>query len=520
MAVDASDALVQALHSHNSWWENGTEAFSLPSREKSDFYNLVRPGEPDSQFEDQRLLGLVGRQGVGKTTLLHQFVHRCIETGSAPERFLYLPFDANPLYQLKSDRQLRRAVRYYESRILGRIDPDGPQFLLLDDVHQIDHPNKPTVDRWGVPVAELLEEAPDRYVAVTATAGTQVRRELEDVETPGEYTIQPILPEKFRDHIFTVYPEFENGETRTSPTSLRSGEHSLPAALRSGDVTPLVSELNRKYDNVANVARRIQSQVVDYLAMGGTISYERDDVVESAAALTTEDYTRLREDVRNGLYRDVPGFESIQTIADLERLCALAARNRGSEAIRYQELVDLFDVDRRTIADSYLPTLSALYLLTGITEYDNSRPRSVKLFLRDTGLVTALTDGDPTAVRNDFEMEADLARVAAFDHTMRFAYGLNAAQGEERPPSVEYWRGREGELNYVFEVGDTPVPIGMAYQSRERDGSLAALREFRGSYDTPLGLLLTSDTVREGRPVEHLGDGIVQLPYWLYLLLC
>jgi len=100
MSIDAGDALVRALHDHNPWWEHGTEAFSLPARQKSDFYHLARPDESDSQFEDQPLLGLVGRRGVGKTTLLHQFIHHRIEAGDDPERFLYLPFDADPLYQL------------------------------------------------------------------------------------------------------------------------------------------------------------------------------------------------------------------------------------------------------------------------------------------------------------------------------------------------------------------------------------------------------------------------------------
>jgi len=67
MSIDAGDALVRALHDHNPWWEHGTEAFSLPARQKSDFYHLARPDESDSQFEDQPLLGLVGRRGVGKT---------------------------------------------------------------------------------------------------------------------------------------------------------------------------------------------------------------------------------------------------------------------------------------------------------------------------------------------------------------------------------------------------------------------------------------------------------------------
>ena len=521
MSIDAGDALVRTLHDHNPWWEHGTEAFSLPARQKSDFYHLARPDTSDSQFEDQSLFGLVGRRGVGKTTLLFQFIHHRIEAGDDPERFLYLPFDADPLYQLQSDEQLRRAVRYYESRVLGRIEADYPHFILVDDVHQIEHPNKPTIDGWGNPVAEMLEGVAGRHIVVTASAGIQVERELESVAiATDDYDIQPILPEKFRDYLFTLYPDLEEEENRVSPTSLRIGENSLPAALQSGETDSFVAELQQKYEKVTDDERRIQSQVVDYLAMGGIISYDLDGVAESAADLTEDDYAQLREDVRDALYQEIPGFESIQTIADLERLCALAARNRGAEPFRYQDLVELFDVDRRTIADSYLPALAELYLLTGVTEYDNSRPRSVRLYLRDTGLVTALADGDASTVRNDFDREADLARVAAFDHTMRFAYGINAIQGNDETPAVQYWRGREGEVDFVFEVDGNPVPIGLAYQSREREESLEAVREFKEVYDVPLGLLLAGDTVRGRQPIEDLGEGILQVPYWLYLLLC
>lgn len=520
MPIDAGDDLTRAIRKHNPWWERGTDGFSLPSRQKSDFYHLARPNAEGSQFEDQPLLGLTGRRGVGKTTLLHQFIHHRIDAGAEPEQFLYLPFDADPLYQLQSDEQLRRAVRYYENRVLGRLDADAPHFILLDDVHQIEHPNKPTIDGWGNPVVDLLSDVSDRYIVVTASAGVQIERELDRSGFTDNYSIQPILPEKFRDYLFTLYPDLEAEETRISPSSIRSGEHSLPTALQSGDIEPFVEELQEKYDQTADVERRIKSQVIDYLAMGGTISYERDGPVESAAELRQKDFTRLRENVRNALYQEVPGFESIQTIADLERLCALAARNRAAEPFRYQDLVELFDVDRRTIADSYLPTLEQLYLLTGVTEYDNSRPRSVRLYLRDTGLVTALADGDATTVRNDFDREADLARIAAFDHTMRFAYNINAGYQSDRAPSVQYWRGRESEVDFVFEVDESPVPIGLAYQSREREEAVTAVREFKEAYDVPLGLILVGDTLRGAQPITNIGDGIIQLPYWLYLLLC
>ncbi|SDF96006.1 hypothetical protein SAMN05216218_11275 [Halorientalis regularis] len=521
MALDAGDSLIRSLHEHNPWWDEGAAAFSLPDRHKSDFYHLARPDESGNRVEGQQLFALVGRSGVGKTTLLHAFIKHRIEAGDSPERFLYLPFDADPLYQLDSDDQLRQAIRYYETRILGRTDSDRPEIVLLDDVHRIEHPNKPAVDGWGTVVSELLADNQDRHVVVTASAGLQVERELDRVGfDDGAYDTQPVLPEKFRDYVFAVYPELETGETRVSPSSLRTGERSLPTAMDTGDIDPLIDELESKYEQVAADARRIQSQVVEYLAMGGVISYERDGVVESARDLTADDYARLRDDVRNALYQEVPDFESIKTIADLERLCALAARNRGVEPIRYQELVDLFDVDRRTIADSYLSALAELYVLTGVTEYDNSRPRSVRLFLRDTGLVTALADGDPSTVRNDFDREAELARVAAFDHTMRFAYGINAQQGNDVDPTVQYWRGRNGEVDFVFEIGDTPVPVGLAYRPRERDDALAAGEEFTGAYDAPIGFVLTGDTIRGSEPISEVRDGIVELPYWLYLLLC
>jgi len=521
MTVEAGDWLVRALQDHNPWWADGAQAFSLPAREKSDFYHLARPTEDGSQFEDQPLLALVGRRGVGKTTLLHQFVHHRIANGDPPERFLYLPFDGNPLYQLQSDEQLRRAVRYYERRVFGRVDTDRSPIVLVDDVHQIEHPTKSSVDGWGVPVAELVDDDSERHVVVTASAGVQIDRELAETPvSPTEYDVQPILPEKFRDYVFSVYPDLEDEQTRVSPTSLRTGETGLPRALQEDTVEPFLDELRSKHERVEHAADRIESQVVDYLAMGGIISYDRDGVVESAQALGSADYTRLRENVNEALYQEVPNFESIQTIADLERLCALAARNRAAESFRYQELVDLFDVDRRTITDSYLSALEALYLLTGVTEYDNSRPRSVKLFLRDTGLVTALTDGDASTVHTDFDREADLARLAAFDHTMRLEYGINALQGSESAPSVQYWRGRDGEVDFVFEVDDVPVPVGLAYRPQERDESRSAVGEFTEAYDVPIGLVVVGETVRGEEPVAHLGDGVIRLPYWLYLLLC
>ena len=207
-----------------------------------------------------------------------------------------------------------------------------------------------------------------------------------------------------------------------------------------------------------------------------------------------------------------------QTETGTRRLLELAPRNHGATPVRYQRLVDLFDVDRRTFRDRYLSALAEFYLLTPVTEYDNARPRSVRLYLRDTGVATALDDGDPRAALRDRDREAALAHLAAFDHTMRFAYGTEAVHGRESPPVVQYWDGEEGTVAFVLEIDGQPVPVALAYRP-PADEAQAALEEFLATYDTVVGLLVTGGTVGETDAIGRDGR-VVEVPYWLYLMRC
>jgi hypothetical protein len=274
----------------------------------------------------------------------------------------------------------------------------------------------------------------------TASAGIQVQRELDRIDLPEtERDFQPVLPEKFRDYLFNLYPPLEDDEARrVTPTPLREGDRSLPAAIRNDDPESFAATLRDQHDRVADLTRRIRSQVPHYLAMGGLLSYDADGAIEDARGLDDAAYDALASDVRTAIYREVPGFESVPTIADLERLCTLAARNHGAPPVRYQRLVDLFDVDRRTLRNRYLSALADLYLLTPVTDYDNAHPRSVRLYLRDTGVAAALADRDPRAGPRDRDREAALAHLAVFDHIIRLAYGIEAVHGRDASPTVQY----------------------------------------------------------------------------------
>jgi hypothetical protein len=71
----------------------------------------------------------------------------------------------------------------------------------------------------------------------------------------------------------------------------------------------------------------------------------------------------------------------------------------------------------------------------------------------------------------------------------------------------------------AFARAPRTLAIGLAYRSRERETPVDVLEEFKEADDAPVGFLLAGDTVRDTKPVEHRGDGVVKLPYRLYLLL-
>ena len=56
-------------------------------------------------------------------------------------------------------------------------------------------------------------------------------------------------------------------------------------------------------------------------------------------------------------------------------------------------------------------------------------------------------------------------------------------RGHDDRPSATKVRHRA--VDFVFEVDETPIPVGLAYQSREREESRAAVHEFKQTFAHP-----------------------------------
>lgn len=529
--MDDAAYLSRALRSHNPWWDSPEAAFAdLPATKKSAFYRYAGVHrDAEGVFTRAQITGLVGPLGVGKTTILKQFIQYTIEERDLPpDHVLYIPFSDEPVYHLQAARQLRQAVEYYETRVLGT-DPDdmGEHYVILDDVHALTDPQAPSGQSWGTAVVDLLEDRPNRRVLLSGTTAAQVEAELTPVTDGIEWTTRVVLGETFRGFIETLFPDLGTGQARLNLTPLRTGESGLPAVCRNGDPAPLFETLGDRFEQMRPQRNRIRSKVSPYLALGGVLGLQAA-ALDDIADLPAERHHRHRMNLQLSIYREAPGVATLQAPRDLERLCDLAARAGVRSPIQYRWLTDLFEVTRRTLRESYFAALSDLLVLRPAEEYDNSKPRTVRLYLRDTGYVNLFGGHSPHDVVMDLDHEAECAQVAAFDHTMRLAVSTNAAAAraddtvaDAETSAVSFWQGDAAEVDFVFECVERPIPIALAYSPGSVEAKTAAVQEFRDAYDAPLGLVVTGDMVETDEAFELMADDrIVRLPYWFYLLIC
>lgn len=495
--------LEESMREFNPWWGRSYEPeWDAAVQRKSDFYAFT-----PERF-DERVYGVAGPPGSGKTTLLRDFIDSRIAAyqadsddstwdGFAPRQFCYLPLDADPVFGVRADEQVKAAVRAYESyRLEGGVAE--PHFIILEDIHTTTVSDE-TAERWVPLLADLLTDAPGRRIVLTAAAELQLRRPLitSDRLPDNQWTVTPVMPLKFRDYCGMRYPEMGD-RGHISPTGARRflgavcRERDVTAGARDDGVQDRFERYGRETpadlgealeDFAASVddLRPLRQGMLGYLTLGGQLSVQAaadssvpadgrhplsdDDIVDGALHEELSDLqNQAIEDLRVSLYKQISSLESIQNLNNLERLAALVAQLSQARHLPYEFLeTDAFDVDRRTLRDAYFDVLDRLQLFSASAEYDNKRPRAIRPYLRDVGLVNAFADRDHATVAEDREARFDLLRTACFDHTVRLSYTICDARDPKRG-IVKYWRaGRNRDtVDCIPKFYGVPVPITIA----------------------------------------------------------
>lgn len=498
-SVTSGHTLVQRLEEYNPWWEAGREA-SL-TEDYSALRNAFRQLYGQLHQQDQNLIPVTGPDGIGKSTLLKQsisahidpdFVEKFIRDADRRERahehlvppsnVLYVPLREDPIFQLHSEEQLRAAIDHFETHVLRQLR-SSTHYLFIDDLHVIERPNKrgnQEIGRWERLLADVLAGRDDRQIVFTALSREPVRERLENATLPD------VKPEPLEANVelhpmgFSDFLRMRHRDIELAPPNERFDGEAVRDAFRKAianrDHDRVVSEIEAQQADTIADASTVRREIANYCTSGGTVtlriaenevSLEAERFVDVIRGRTDVDFEAVQRrtvaDFRDDLLRAATSLGGIKDTLGLERFCALTAHEHPTDEVGFVDLIDVLDIDRRTLRDKYLRILSRLHLLSVAREYDNQRPRKLRVYVRDPGITNAFCRNDLNDVlRREPGLDEALAKAVAFDHTIRLSNELNHRHDPKRGV-VKFWAGPKGTVDFVPKVDGVPVPILWSY---------------------------------------------------------
>ena len=562
----SSDFIAEAEW-HNEWWDLD----SGPIPELEDTASLVPRSDLLKHLQsinDERENGteslvypIYGPTGIGKTTLLQQFIAAILEPdiiespsghrdlgivdSVGPRQILYVPLE-DSLYHLEPSNsaieKLGNVIDYFRSHIAPR---RSRKYLILDDIGalRLDDEEKDAL-------LNFVDN--DTYLLLTGIVESQV--DLRDVSTSSELRIRSpraMLPMKFIDTIkqeayaktalseadSDFYVRVESHQTRSM-----DGE-SLIKDVRSNlseweNLDDAVASLNQLYFEAFSDVERdgLYEAAREYLQKGSIFLRAKETAVKNEL---------IRSHLLLYLYKELAEYESIQRPENLHRIASLAASQAGSE-LRYTDISDQLEVDRRTI-DSYLSVLDEGLSVSESHDFSLQRHRRTRLYLRNPRHVVLLSQrqehhGFETYEKTrslNHEFEYKLARTVAFDHAKRLSWRVHNPSDER--PSVEYYGTESGTVDYILHNNDgLVVPFVLSYHPHTGNADEIAvefdptvgkhpipggedLREL--DYEAPYHFIIADSLPKEvtqsgSLVVKRDGVNLCYIPYWLFLIIC
>ncbi|QLH83818.1 AAA family ATPase [Halosimplex pelagicum] len=564
LGTGAAEEFIDDAEHHNQWWSDGTspelsQATALTPR--SDFHRVLKTTNDHYTDDVENLVYAIhGQTGIGKTTLLHQFIAALLNTTDFPKQeqkhgltssidprqILYIPLE-DSLYQLELTgddiKRLNQVIDYFQTHVAPRQEK---RFILLDDIQALDLDE----DRK----AELLDLVDENtYVFLTGNVRAQVNLStVETADTIDEFEGPwPILPMKFIDTVQTgegLGVDF-NEEFRTQLEQFQSPDLDGPSPIKTIRTGLSGTNSETSLDTAVETLSELCFDIFDaddrdnlhdaaraYLRTGGTL-YQRNDP-------SIKNDPSIRNDLSKShfllfLYKELAKYRSIQQPENLHRLSSIAATNAGEE-LQYTDLSEQIGVDRRTV-DSYLDVLDEGIAVTESHDYSLRRYRRTRLYLRNPRHLVLLSQRQEHHGFEDYEQqdtlnyefEYKLARTVAFDHAKRLAYNVGTTD-------VEYTETESGLVDYILHCNGHVLPFILSYHPHTGNAETIA-EEFTPEsgqhtksdseelqeldYQAPYRFIITDSLPKsvvesESLVIQRNDTMICHLPFWLFLLIC
>ena len=304
-----------------------------------------------SEFKPARLTGLIGARGVGKTTLLLQYIKEYLYKDN---KAFY--FSADSIYLLNQMTLLELINELYLS--------EGYRIFFIDEIHKYQN--------WNQELKNLYDAFPDIQIVFSGSSMLDIIKGSYDLSRRAKIYHLPGL--SFREYLYLL------------PQNNR--DHDV-------DIIPFDSLLN-KQNNKHHIASipKIKGHFKNYLQKGYyPFVFEDDDFY----------FERIRQVIEKTIYEDIANFYHLKTenLVNFKKILAFLASIPPGE-IKTNNISKNLNIAHQTV-EHYLSILDSVKLTRMVypNEGGNQHLRKPqKIFLNNTNLLYALNQpmGQPVNI--------------------------------------------------------------------------------------------------------------------------
>lgn len=488
MIADEDADIIRTLYAHNPWWTTGEvpNAFTLDFKRR-DFYKLRE------ELETREITGIVGARRVGKTTLIYQLVESILEEVK-PQRVLYLKVD-DP-YLAVSQEKMKRIFDLYAIQVL-RKPLEGLEekiYVMLDEIQ--------VLEDWELFLKRWFDLGYNIKFIVSGSSSPQIVQNSAE-SLVGRFHPQMVCPMKFLETVRYDKRDVD-GDRKYDHINWELRE-AFKTSIQREDPSIVFQAFREASLELAPEKDSILIRLQDYLLRGGypevvaiNDRYRSTEILRDYLSLTI-----YKDIVKTYRIRDPKSFESLFVVLASE--C--------SQRHNYLNLSNELGIKRDTLRD-YLYYLTNSYLISESRFFSKNlrtqMRRDKKIYVNDTGLRNAVLGFiDDETLRDPVQLGI-LTENTVADHCRRLKFNLESGAGS----SLNYWYSNKGhEVDLVLSLYQKPIPLEVKYRQDFSQSELRGIREFITKYHTKVNLVITQQTL-------NIEEDIIQVPLWLFLLLC
>ena len=479
------EEMLRILHAYNPWWMQKSIPQSRSKPFKRQEYEKI-----SKKIHAETITALVGARRVGKTTIIYQMIEQLLKT-TRPQNIL-LAFLDDPHFEM-SLKTLEKMFSVYATSVLKEELGSASErvYIILDEIQALED--------WQSILKNWFDMGYNIKFIITGSSSRKIFDGSSE-SLVGRINYNVIHPLKFSEYVRFKDQAFGN----TIHDISKKISKAFKTAISANDHAIIYDELKHAKTALIAYEPKIRIFLEEYMIKGGyPENVLNDDMYQCADNLKTH--------IQLSMYKDVIDLSGARDPSALKSLFVMIARE-SSAIFSRTNVASTLGINRSVTLNHYMRMLNASYLISESAFYSKSAPKSArketKAYINDIGIRNAAASTFDSMILSDSAELGRIAETIAADHTRRIVSDITGGTIQD----IFYWHERY-EVDIVAEMPQSTLPIEVKYRENVTLSELKGIQKFKKKFNPSMSIVVTKNQL-------DMQNGIIFIPFWMYLMMC